>query len=55
MKQKKEKLKSLTPEQREAEAAYAKEIRQRLGNPTPETRRKIREAIRRHKRSKAAG
>jgi len=51
-----EKLKPLTAEQHAAEAAYAEEIRQRLGNPTPEMTRTISEAIARHqRRSKAAG
>jgi hypothetical protein len=45
-----EKLKPLTAEQHAAEAAYAEDIRQRLGNPTPEMTRTIFEAIDRHKR-----
>ncbi len=44
----------MTPEQIEAEAAYAKEIHERLSNPSPEETRKIFEAIERRKRSKAA-
>ena len=49
-------LKPLTAEQHAAEAAYAEDIRQRLGNPTPELARTIFEAIDLHKRRpKAAG
>jgi hypothetical protein len=52
--QKQEEIEPMTPEQIEAEAAYAKEIYERLSNPTPEETRKIFESIERHKRSKAA-
>ena len=56
MEEKQEQLKPLTPEQREAEAAYAEEIRERLGNPTPELARQISENIKHHKQpSKGAG
>ena len=53
MEQKQEQLKPLTPEQHEAEAAYAEEIRQRLGNPSAEMTCKILESIDRHSRFKA--
>ncbi len=53
MEPKKEQLKPMTPEQREAEAAFAKKIYQRYSNPTPELTRKIFESIERHKRSKS--
>jgi hypothetical protein len=54
MDQKQEQLEPMTPEQREAEAAYAKKIYLELTNPTPETSRKISEAIKLRRRSKAA-
>jgi hypothetical protein len=54
MEHKQEQLKPLTPEQHEAEAAYAEEIRQRLSNLTPEMTRQIFENIERDKRHKAA-
>jgi hypothetical protein len=54
MDQKTEQLPPMTPEQLEAEAAYAKKIFLEFSDPTPETKRKIREAIRLKKRSKAA-
>ncbi len=54
MEQKQEQLKPMTPEQIEAEAAYAEEIYQRYSNPTPELIREILENIKRRRRSKAA-
>jgi hypothetical protein len=48
MEQQKEQLPPLTPKQREAEAAYAKEIFQRTTNPTPEMRRDLSEKMKRH-------
>jgi protein-tyrosine phosphatase len=53
MEEKQEQLKPLTPEQHEAEAAYAEEFHQRYSNPTPEMTRKIFESIDRHFRFKA--
>ena len=53
MEEKQEQLKPLTPEQREAEAAYAEEFHQRYSNPTPEMTRRIFESIDRHSRFKA--
>jgi hypothetical protein len=50
----KEQLPPMTPEQLEAEAAYATKIYEELSNPTPETRRRISEAIKLKRRSKAA-
>ncbi len=44
----------MTPEQKEAEAAFAKEIYEELSNPTPEARRQLHEAIRLRRKSKAA-
>jgi hypothetical protein len=54
MHQKQEQIEPMTPEQIEAEAAYAKKIYEKFSNPTPETRRKISETIKLKRRSKAA-
>ena len=43
----------MTPEELEAEAAYAEEFHQRYSNPTPEMTRRIFESIDRHFRFKA--
>ncbi len=50
----KQELEPMTPEQIEAEAAYAKKAFLEYSNPSPELRRKISESIRLHRRSKAA-
>jgi hypothetical protein len=47
-------LPPMTPEQLEAEAAYAKKVFLEFSNPTPETHRKISEVIKLKRRSKAA-
>jgi hypothetical protein len=50
--EKTEQLPPMTPEQLEAEAAFAKEIFFELSDPTPETDRKISEAIKLKRRSR---
>lgn len=47
-------IKPMTPEQLEAEAAYAKKIYEKFSNPTPEVSRQVHEAIRLKRQSKAA-
>jgi hypothetical protein len=54
MDQKQEPIKPMTPGQREAEASFAKEIYLELSNPSPDTRRKMSEAIKLRRKSAAA-